>query len=586
MKRTVCLLALLATLPQPRAAFGAQLFQVVDGKDKAAALSPASSPAVVEQREIAVDLSLLLSKAAGSIELTLLDGETYEVVRTGLEEGAGGGYTWSGKLRRPDGYSDDVVFSVSGTAMSGLIYAPGTVYEIIPREGGRHVLAKLDQSLFPECAGEVAHDEPPVVSGPAEPEAPIVPADSEAQIDVLVVYTAAARAAAGGASGMLATIQGAVAAANTSYANSQISTRLRLVHTAEVAYNESAATFSSHLQWLNTNAGVAALRNTYGADLVDMLVEDGESCGIGYLLGGSSSVTHLSCAVGNLSFAHELGHNMGCTHNPEDGSGGAFAYSYGHWNATGGFRTVMSYAPSGCPTCIRRSFFSNPNLTYLGLPTGIANQRDNARTINSTDQQVANYRQAVNNGTFADVPATYWAFPFIESVYAAGVTGGCASNPLRFCPGSLVTRDQMAVFLGVAKHGAGFVPDPATGVFTDVATGPGIPAFIEQAYRDGLTAGCTTNPRRYCPGSVITRDQMAVFLLISKNGAAWRPNPAIGLFSDVPITSPIAPWVEALYLQGITGGCSTVPLRYCPSNSVTRAEMAVFLVTAFGLPMP
>jgi len=585
MKRIVCILILWAALPQPRAVFGAELFQIVDGTDKAAAL-PVASPAVIEQREIAVDLRLPLAKSTGAIdaiELTLFDGETYEVARTGLEERGSDGYTWRGKLRRPDGGHEDVTLSVSGTAMSGLIYAPGAVYEIQPREGGRHVLAKLDQHLFPECAGEVGHDEPPAL---APDGGPIVPADSEAQIDVLVVYTAAARAAAGGTSGMLATIQSAVAAANTSYLNSRIATRLRLVHAAEVAYNEASATFSTHLQWVNTNAGVAALRNTYGADLVDMIVEDGESCGIGYLLGGSFSVTPVSCAVGNLSFAHELGHNMGCTHNPEDTSGGgAFPYSYGHWNASGGFRTVMSYA-TPCPGCVRLQFFSNPSVSYLGFPTGVANQRDNARTINATDQQVANYRQSVNNGTFADVPATHWAFRFVESVYAAGITGGCASGPLRYCPESFVTRDQMAVFLAIANHGAGFVPAPATGVFTDVATGPGIPAFVEQAYRDGLTAGCTTNPRRYCPSSIITRDQMAVFVLISKNGPTWRPGAAVGLFSDVPVSSPMAPWVEALYLQGITGGCSTSPLRFCPSNSVTRAEMAVFLVTAFGLPVP
>ena len=28
---------------------------------------------------------------------------------------------------------------------------------------------------------------------------------------------------------------------------------------------------------------------------------------------------------------------------------------------------------------------------------------------------------------------------------------------------------------------------------------------------------------------------------------------------------------------GITAGCATVPLRYCPNRSVTRAQMATFL---------
>ena len=41
--------------------------------------------------------------------------------------------------------------------------------------------------------------------------------------------------------------------------------------------------------------------------------------------------------------------------------------------------------------------------------------------------------------------------------------------------------------------------------------------------------------------------------------------------------------IDALYAAGITRGCSTRPLRYCPNNAVTRAQMASFLTRALDL---
>ena len=45
-----------------------------------------------------------------------------------------------------------------------------------------------------------------------------------------------------------------------------------------------------------------------------------------------------------------------------------------------------------------------------------------------------------------------------------------------------------------------------------------------------------------------------------------------------------AAWIDQLFAEGIVAGCGTDPLRYCLSQSMTRGEMAVFLVRAFGFP--
>src|SRR5262249_48515871 len=85
----------------------------------------------------------------------------------------------------------------------------------------------------------------------------------------------------------------------------------------------------------------------------------------------------------------------------------------------------------------------------------------------------------------------------------------------------------------------------------------------------------------YCPDDVITCGQMAVFLLRGIHGAGYNPPAATGtMFTDVPTSHPYAKWIEQLAREGITSGCSTSPPQYCPDATVTRAQMAVFLLRA------
>jgi len=110
--------------------------------------------------------------------------------------------------------------------------------------------------------------------------------------------------------------------------------------------------------------------------------------------------------------------------------------------------------------------------------------------------------------------------------------------------------------------------------FPDVPTTNAFYAFIENLFHNGITGGCGGG--NYCPTNPVTRAQMAVFLLKSKNGAAFVPPACTGVFGDVPCPSPFADWIEELSREGITGGCGGGD--YCPSNPVTRAQMAVFLL--------
>ena len=170
-------------------------------------------------------------------------------------------------------------------------------------------------------------------------------------------------------------------------------------------------------------------------------------------------------------------------------------------------------------------------------------------------------------------------------LYRAGITNGCNTNPLRYCPEDPVTRAQMAVFLERGIHGSGFTPPQGSGtIFADVPISYWAVNWIEKFYSDGVTNGCGNLPRIYCPEDSVTRAQMAVFLLRTKHGATSNP-PEVGSstgFADVSVSYWAAAWIKQLSAEGITNGCGDG--NYCPENSVTRAEMAKFLVITFNLP--
>jgi hypothetical protein len=110
-------------------------------------------------------------------------------------------------------------------------------------------------------------------------------------------------------------------------------------------------------------------------------------------------------------------------------------------------------------------------------------------------------------------------------------------------------------------------------------------SWIEQDVREGLFEACSVSPARlFCPQRLATRAEIAVLLVRASHSLAFTPPPATGLFADVPVTSPQAPWIEQLYRDGVTSGCQGPPVRlFCPNTTVTRAEMSVFFVLALHL---
>jgi hypothetical protein len=115
---------------------------------------------------------------------------------------------------------------------------------------------------------------------------------------------------------------------------------------------------------------------------------------------------------------------------------------------------------------------------------------------------------------FDDVPCTGNTFgPWVEALAALSITGGCAGGGgNNFCPTAPVNRQQMAVFLLKGFEGSDYVPPACTvPAFNDVLCANPFAPWINELAARAITGGCGGG--NYCPGNVVNREQMAVFLV-------------------------------------------------------------------------
>mgnify|MGYP003385547469 CR=1 FL=1 len=340
------------------------------------------------------------------LTLDLPNKKQVRVVRKRFINQPNGSGVWEGDVSGVDGSS--AILTQHGLVMAGVIRMSGDVYKLQHVGKGVHVIVQVSpHEPMPE------HD--PVMadtysySGSSSALSTLQASDDGSQIDIMVAYSSDTTAKYGGVDGVNAHIALAIAESNEAYNNSAINTQLRLVHTLEVT--NSSGNFSTDLNNLRgQNDGVVdevhAARDSYGADMVSWFIEDTTYCGIAYVNTGdlsqgastAFSVVSSGCATGYYSTAHELGHNMGSNHDRENaGSAVAYSYSYGFQDTNNTFRSIMAYNCSG--GCTRQRFFSNPELSFNGVPTGVyylnSDSADNARSINQTRFAVSQWRSAV-----------------------------------------------------------------------------------------------------------------------------------------------------------------------------------------------
>lgn len=185
-----------------------------------------------------------------------------------------------------------------------------------------------------------------------------------------------------------------------------------------------------------------------------------------------------------------------------------------------------------------------------------------------------------HSGAFNDDDGSFGE-PAFEALASRGIFDGTECGEHRICPDQSLKRSTMAVWLTRAlDYGE---PQPIdSSRFADVDAGEWWAPHVERFAELKVTRGCGTEPLRYCPDQTVNRAQMAAFLV----RALRLPDAPSRGFADTA-GNFAANNIDALAAAGITAGCSSEPLRFCPDHPVTRAEMATFLARALGLiPLP
>ena len=165
----------------------------------------------------------------------------------------------------------------------------------------------------------------------------------------------------------------------------------------------------------------------------------------------------------------------------------------------------------------------------------------------------------------------------IEAIADADITKGCnpPTNDM-FCPGSSVTRGQMAAFLTRALA----LPATTEDFFSDDDASL-FETDINRLAAAGITKGCNPPANdQFCPNGNVTREQMAAFLT---RAFGYTDNGGGDLFVDTA-ASVFGSDIDKLATAGVTLGCNPPANdRFCPSDPVLRDQVASFLTRALEL---
>jgi hypothetical protein len=384
------------------AAPGRELFRF-PGSTPAVGSSAGPSQTVTLVADVEVDLGVL--RGSDPPRLQLLDGRTYVTVRSGVEVRGQDDFTWRGRLIGDGAEVGTATLTVMGQRLVGLFFLPPAVYRVRPARGGGHRMERMAPLRPGWCATDPSLESeqtPWPFAAPPTASRVINDTSMPTRLDVMVLYTRAALAEAGGAPELRLEIQSGIDALNTSLINSQIGARAVLVDVEPYAFQEGGL-IGEELRRVIHDPEAARLRRRSGADVVQLVVATAGQNAEG--VAAQMARADLGPAVAPRAYsvvtresltslvpAHEIGHNLGCDHDPPDAdyppSLASWPYAYGHY-VDGLFSTVMSYTDPcqrGCPPVPN---FSNPGIAIQGQPTGIAGLRDNHLTIENDRNIVA-----------------------------------------------------------------------------------------------------------------------------------------------------------------------------------------------------
>jgi hypothetical protein len=527
------------------------------------------------------------SPLAIPILLDLFDGEVLTAVLDTTEREPGRSLIFEGAIAgEPE---SSVVIALFGEQMFGNIRLRDRWYQIRFVSDGLHALVEMDETQLGDCIEPLSEPIAASMTTAAQSNA-VAAADDGSMIDLLVVYTPKVKSEAGGSSGIASLIDTAIAETNTAYQKSGVTQRVRLVHSAEtvnwiengVSVNADSAgfTFVDALGMVRSSIDgkmdqVHALRDTYGADSVILLVDIGGGCGQAYIASNEDNafaVVQWSCATGNYSFGHELGHNMGLKHERTTTGTG---YAYGWADPNGAFRTIMA-TKCGSLSCGRIQHFSNPDVQYQGIPTGSPvgspSPAHASRTLNEGAFEFSNFRPSVVGGCAYSLSAMSVSVTSLATTGSVNVTAGNG------CAWSALSRSGfLTVTSGGGGNGNGVVAYSVAANSGDARSGvieiAGHNFTVHQSA--GLALAVPTAVRADSLGSTVRVSWQAV---ANATSYTVQRRAAGGSFADVTTTGALewndVPSAGAAYLYRVRANAGGVVSAFSPSDLATTVAFS------------
>jgi hypothetical protein len=190
----------------------------------------------------------------------------------------------------------------------------------------------------------------------------------------------------------------AIAESNQGFENSKVNIRFELAGTYVVKNYTESGSYHTDLDRARVKGDgymddLHTVRANTNANIVVVLLNSREYCGLAALKANAASAfaaVGRNCATGVLSFAHEIGHLLGATHNDEVSKNSHFSYGYGY-TVPGKWRTIMAYECTSGGSCPRINFWSSPDVIYQGRSTGDSGH-DNVRVLNERRGTAATWR--------------------------------------------------------------------------------------------------------------------------------------------------------------------------------------------------
>lgn len=363
---------------------------------------------------------------------------------------------------------------------------------------------------------------------------------------------------------------------NTRTATCTTSTLPAGTHTIVAAYSGDASNAPSTSAGLSQVVTLASTTTTLASSL--------NPAAVGANVTLTASVTG-SAPTGTVNFVDGGSSISGCSGRSLSGGGNTRTATCTTSSLTGGTHSIVaSYSgnasnASSTSSVLTQVINAPPSTTTLSSsvnPSVVGNSVTFTATVVGTSP--------TGTVNFRDVGTS------ISGCSARSLSGGGNTRTATCTTSSLAVGTHSIV----ASYSGNNAPSSSGALSQSVTSGGSSPTldFVDvppghQAYDavralayNSISLGCASNPLRFCPDGDVGRDEMAVFLERVMRGINYPFAPTGTLFSDVPMAHWAVGWIEQLYADGVTLGCGASPLRYCPDASVTRAEMAIFLLRA------